>query len=342
MACILLLAALLVTAPIDPPKVRKILNDFPDGVMCLAFSPDGKTLATNGYPSMGDNNALRLWDVASGKEICCLGNYRLGNGVLVFSPDGKTLIVHGSVDTIDLWDVASRKVRLTIKTKRGLVQTLAISRDSRLLATAGLGECAAVWDLRTGKEVAFLGAKEVDLKAPAPRCTCVAFSPDAKTLVTGSWGHWTGAVTLWDVATGKQRLSLKKHKRSVNFVGFAPDGRTLYSLGDDRLLISWDPATGEERRVVDLKKQKRIWTKCAAPSPDGSTLAIMGFGDISLFDLQDGKYWPGVNWDDQGGLNNWIAFSPDGKLLASGSGGHKAYNNVYIYEVPKRKKQPRD
>ena len=167
----------------------------------------------------------------------------------------------------------------------------------------------------------------------------MALSPDARTLVTGSRA---GVVTLWDVSTGKQRLSLKKHKGNINFVGFAPDGKTLYSLGEDRLLISWDPASGDERRVVDLKKQKRVWTKRSGLSPDGSTLAIMGYGDISLFDLQDGKYWPGVHWDYQGGYLSDIAFSPDGKLLASGANGHKAYNNVYIYEVPKRKKPPRD
>ena len=164
MACILILATLLVTAPIDPPKVRKILNDFPDGVMCLAFSPDGKTLATNGHPSMGDNNALRLWDVASGKELCCLGNYRLGNGTLVFSPDGKALIVNSSVDTVDVWDVASRKVRLTIKTKRGVATWLAVSADAKLLAGAGYGERATIWDLRTGKELVFIGTREIALK----------------------------------------------------------------------------------------------------------------------------------------------------------------------------------
>ena len=100
----------------------------------------------------------------------------------------------------------------------------------------------------------------------------MAFSPDARTLVTG---NRAGAVMLWDVSTGKQRLLLKRHKRDVNFVGFAPDGKTLYSQGDDRQLIYWDPATGEERRVIDLKKQKVVWTKRAALSPDGSTLAIM-------------------------------------------------------------------
>jgi WD40 repeat protein len=332
------LAMLVVVVPGEPAKVRKILNDFPDGIWGLAFTADGKQLATSTYPSAGNNDGLRLWDVGSGKEVCRLGSYRLA-GNLVIAADGKTLITNGSEKTLHLWDLSSRKIRLVIPSEPGIGMCLTVSRDSKLLAAAGLGERAAVWDLCTGKELVFIGRKGVELQAPAPRFTCVALSPDGKRLATG---NRTGAVTLWDVATGKQRHALQRHTRIVNFVAFASDGKTLYSLGDDRLLVYWDPATGKERRVIDLSKQKGPWTERAALSPDGKTLAVLGETHICLFDLETGTYWPGVRWDYQGAFHRCLAFSPDGKLLASGSGGHKAFNKVYIYEVPQRKPKGRD
>jgi WD40 repeat protein len=331
---------LLAVVPGEPAKVRKILNDFPDGVWCVAFSPDGKLLATTTHPSAGDNNAVRLWDVASGKEVCCLGKYRRGGGTVLFSPDGKTLVVHGTDNGIDLWDVATRKLRLSIKTKRGVAWAFAVSADSKLLAAGGLAERATIWDLRTGKQLTWIGPEyEPGCSGRAITFTCLAFSPDGKTLAASSIG---GPVTIWDAATGKELHVLRKHKKQATFVAFAPDGKTLYSLGEDRLLISWDPATGKARRVIDLSKQKGFWTKRAALAVDGRTLAIQGDNQICLFDITSGKYWPGLSWDYQASFHTCLAFSPDGKLVASGAGGQRGQDSVYIYEVPQRKLKGRD
>jgi WD40 repeat protein len=335
-----LFAALLALVPAEPAKVRKILIDFPGWVPFVAFTPDGKTLATSGHASQGDNNAVRLWDIASGKEICCLGNYHPGGGAMVIAPDGKTLITVRSATALDCWDLPTRKLRLTIKAKRGVPLALAVSPDSKLLAAGGLAERATVWDLRTGKQVSWIGPEyEPGCSGPAVTFTCLAFSPDGKTLAAASNG---GPVTVWDVATGKELHVLRRHKKKANFVAFAPDGKTLYSLGEDRVLVYWDPATGKARREIDLTQQKRIWTKRAALASDGKTLAIQGYGQVCLFDLASGKYWPGVEWDYQGSHHRSVAFSADGKLLASGGGGQKAHNNVYIYEVPQRKPKARD
>ena len=319
-----------------PAQVKKILNDFPNGIHCLAFSPDAKMLATSTSPSDGDNNVLRLWDIASGREICCLGSYRLGCSALAFSPDGKTLVCNGSDASLHLWDVATRKVRLTIKTKPGIGVALTISRDSKLLAAGGYGDQAMVWDLRTGKELAATGPKnELDPRSPGIRFTCVAFSPDGKLLGTSNAG---GGVALWDVATGEQRAALPGHSRPVYNVAFSPDGKTLYSLGRERVLFYWDVATGKARRKLDLSDQINYPTTYTALSPDGTTLAVLGQNHVRLLDLDGGRFREGIDWQYQDGHQRCVAFSPDGKLLATGSSGNKASNTVYLYNIPQPRK----
>lgn len=77
----ILLAMLLAVVLAEPAKVRKILNDFPDRVSSVAFYHDSKVLATSTDTSDGDNNAVRLWDLATGKEICCVDKYRRGEAL---------------------------------------------------------------------------------------------------------------------------------------------------------------------------------------------------------------------------------------------------------------------
>ena len=328
-------AILLAVPPVASGQVRKILNDFPGRVNCLAFSPDGKLLATNTPPSEGDNNALRLWDVATGKELCCLGNYRLVGSALTFTPDGKTLVCNGSDDSLHLWDLATRKVRLTIRTKAGVGVALAVSSDSKLLAGGGYGDRVVVWDLRTGKVLAAMGPKEeFDPRSAGSRFTCVVFSPDGKLLATS---NYNGEVALWDVAMGKKRATLTKHKRAVYNVAFAPDGKTLYSLGRDSLLVSWDVAPAKERRSVNLRAQIFVPTYTAL-SPDGATLAVLAQNHVRLVDLETGTIREDVDWQYQDGHQWCVAFSPDGKLLATGSGGNPRWNTVDLYNVPPPRK----
>jgi WD40 repeat protein len=167
----------------------------------------------------------------------------------------------------------------------------------------------------------------------------VAFSPDGNTLATSSY---RGEIALWDVASGKRRANLIKHKRTVYNVAFAPDGKTLFSLGRDRLLVYWDVASGKERKSIDLRQQIIYSPTHTALSPDGATLAVLGANHVRLLDLKEGAFREDVDWQYQDGHQWCVAFSPDGKLLATGSGGNKSSNTVYLYNVPPPKKKPRD
>jgi WD40 repeat protein len=99
------------------------------------------------------------------------------------------------------------------------------------------------------------------------RVVSVSFSPDGKALAAG-WGSFPriGEVTLWDIATGKARATLKGHTGGLTSVTFSPDGKTLASASDDQTVKLWDVATGKETATF---KGHSEWVKSVSFSPDG-------------------------------------------------------------------------
>jgi WD40 repeat protein len=314
---------------------RKTLSDFPHEILCLAFSPDGKTLATGTRQSEGGKDAVKLWDVASGKQICRLeADCPYACTSLAFSPEGKTLVMNAATADVLLWDLATRKVRLTIKGDRfGFGALIAVSPDSKWLALTrpdpSNGECVIrLHDIAEGKERRALEGYFSPF--------CLVFSPDGMMLAASASG---GRIALWDCATGKLRASLEKHQGTVNKVAFSPDSKTLYSLGNDQLLVYWDTGTGKPRNEV--RQRQPFPSKDIALSPDGRTLALVGGCELRLFDLEREEFWPGRLYSRTGRMT-LVAFSSDGKHVALGtSGGANATmrrTDAYLYEIPKDRK----
>src|SRR5215469_13108997 len=119
------------------PKLRATLKGHTNCVTAVAFSPDGKTLASASY-----DGTLRLWEVATGKERAALGEYTGCVGCVAFSPDGKTLasgtigspVYFPDLKNVKLWDVATGKVRTTLKGRTLHVHSVAFSPDGKTLA----------------------------------------------------------------------------------------------------------------------------------------------------------------------------------------------------------------
>jgi WD40 repeat protein len=270
------------------------------GVTSMSFSPDGRTLA-----SVSHNPTIQLWDLTTGKEQAMLwGHDAYAVTSVSFSPDGRTLASGSEDKTIRLWDLATGKERAVLTGHTDDVTSVSFSPDGRTLASGSWDNTIRLWDLATGKERAVL-AGHTNL------VYSVSFSPDGRTLASGSWDN---TIRLWDLATGKEQAVLAGHTESVESVAFSPDGRTLASGSKDKTIRLWDLATGQEQAVLATGRRISL-----SFSPDGRLAAVAVSEDktIRLWDLATGKERAVLAGHTES--VDSVAFSPDGRTLASGS-----------------------
>ena len=199
---------------------------------CVAFSPDSKWLVVAGELVIaGDDEAIYILDVATGKVQRTLRGHVNGIFSVKFSGDGKVLATAGSQEgEIILWDFATGRKLQTLQPKTDRIWEVAFSPDFKALVSGGEDGMIRLWDVATGKEFRkFRGhAKEV---------MSVAFRKGGKLLVSASTD---GEVKLWGFANGKELRAFQGHAGAVSRVVFHPDGKQLATASFDQTVKLWD------------------------------------------------------------------------------------------------------
>jgi WD40 repeat protein len=217
-------------------------------VLAVAFSPDGKTLATGGV-----DNIIRLWDLSSlktdfveiTKEPIVLKGHAAAVQALAFGKDANTLASAGADRSVILWDIKAGTPKVLPAEHTAVVKALAFSDDGKTLASAGADSTLVIWD-------AVKGAKRQSIKTAYQAIAGLTMSPDGKTLCSAGVevrsGEEHGILRFWNAGDGKEMHKPIAHGAGILAVAFAPDGKTVASGGKDRVIRSFNIETGKETR----------------------------------------------------------------------------------------------
>jgi len=314
-----------------------------DGVGPADFSPDGKWICSGSA-----NGAIKVWDAASGTEVMTLRGHEKMILAVAFSPDGKQ-IVTGSLDrSIRLWDAANGNELTTLQGHQSIVTSVSFSPDGRRIVSSSIDGTVRVWDTTAKHDQVMLhgchhsvfspdgkrlisagmsawdvidntikvfdvatGTELMTLCGHSARVWSVAYSPDGKRIVSGSFDQ---TVRIWDAVTGDELMVLRGHEKRVFSVAYSPDGKRIISGSYDGSIRVWDAEEGAEIRSL-AGHDARI--EAVAFSPDGKSIASGSWDNtVKIWDAETGDELMTLVGHKHGISD--VAFSPDCARIISG------------------------
>lgn len=307
-----------------PLRTGVLLPQYQDGVTHIAFSPDGKLIATASW----DYESARLWDAATRRPV----SPPLSGHIITVSPDGRLMATAGCAQWTNdectqgralLWEIDNQpRVHTLLSGHTAPVARLAFSPTANNLLASGDEKGPIIfWDLPAGK---ILAAGPLQNKTGS--IDDLAFSPDGALLVSA---NGDGSATVWDTQTRQVLSRLEKQTYAIKSIAFSPNGEWVASgscqiinqegicaAGEIRL---WSAQTGQPVGEPLIGHTGWVWR--LAFSPNGQTL-VSGSEDGSLI-------WWDISAQGEGRLLHQsaghtsdvlsLAFSPNGQTLISGS-----------------------
>jgi len=289
-------------------KGKKLFNqplEHNDWVRSIAFSPDGRRLATG-----CDDRNVTIWDIGSGKELL----NRSYNGEIysvAFSPDGKRLAAGGNYSAVCIWNLSTNKTMDIPLPDNVTILSVAFSPDGKMLAAANntvktstVINTVMIWNASTGDLML-----QTSPMMHSDKIHTIAFSPDGALLATGCRD---AKAKILNASTGSELIVLDHGNSVVETVAFSPDGKRLATAcNDDNTFRIWDLSS---QRVL-ARGEHDSWIRDIAFSPDGRWVATASNdGTAIVWDLSNGEAC--LNYLDSVSA---IAFSPDGTKFASAS-----------------------
>jgi len=243
--------------PLGSEELVQTLKAHQKGLRSLAFSPDGTVLATGG----GDG-WVRIWDLKTHKAQAWLdARHRGPVTALTFSSRGGEIFSGSADDSIWMRDVITGKKVTTYFGHSAAVTSLVVAPDVECVLSGGDDRSVQGWSMRSGEQV--------DFSTQSSRVFALALSP-AGLLATGTANgdislRRTDGCTVQTVA-----LRFSRHTGAVRALTFSPDGRWLYSAGDDRTIVRWDVERGIPVEEFEGHQEAVL---ALTVSPDGALLA---------------------------------------------------------------------
>lgn len=307
--------------PSSPPtplgfKLRHTLSGHKQAINQIAWSPDGRTLASG--PIL-KNEGIHLWDVEAGKLIQTL---KSGGSVLslAWSPDRQLLASGLAEDSIEIWDIKMRKLYRKFEGNINDVFIVTWSPDGNVLASGGTNNNIQLWNVKTGKLHQLLEGHKKAIMG-------LAWSPDSQKLASASRD---GTIKIWNWKNGKCLKTLKDHKGQVFCVSWSPDGHTIVSGGQDNIIRFWSLAKGQPLPSLEGHSSAVV---SVVYSPDGRFLASKSMNEPGTIRLWRCDTWESIAILDEQTSNQamlGIDFHPTAPVLATLGGQDKI---IHIWDL---------
>jgi len=307
-----------------------VFTDTFDSILSVAVGADGKSLAAGTADS-----EIRLWSMEDGTLEGILKGHTDWVRSIAIDSSGALLASASEDQTVRLWDMGTQECQAILRGHTGRVYVVAFSPDGTYLATASEDKTVRLWEVASGSCLRVY-------REHTNRVWAVSFSPDSTLLASNSEDQ---TLRIWDIASGRclkvleERLACEEpvtragHITRIWSVTFSPNGKLLASGGEDRAVLLWDVASGQQLKAL---KGHSNWIRSVAFSPNGRYLASSGDDTtVRLWEVESGQAIKTL----EGHANRVrsIVFSPDSQVLVTG--GDDQTINLWEVQTGRRLKR---